>query len=125
MGTHTRNSKPPRQPEQNSSQQKSSKLHFIKSDKCLVHLSYLQSSRPVITIFLFQFSSMLKSCTNTSSFSNQLYYSCDIWPISIETGFTTYQTNTCADNKNNNPQCKHYKTASKTTDLHKCYREDA
>lgn len=31
------------------------------------------------------------------SASNQLYYSCDIWPIKIETACTTYQTNTCAD----------------------------
>lgn len=31
------------------------------------------------------------------SVSNQLYYSCDIWPITIETACTTYQTNTCAD----------------------------
>lgn len=31
------------------------------------------------------------------SASNRLHYSCDTWPITIETALITYQTNTCAD----------------------------
>lgn len=52
----------------------------------------------MISLSLFQISFLPgEKLYKQISVSNQLYYSCDIWPITIETAFTTYQTNTCAD----------------------------
>lgn len=61
---------------------------------CVCYIRAIYNNRSLLQIIFFLRAEKLYK---QISVSNQLYDSCDIWPITIETAFTTYQTNTCAD----------------------------
>lgn len=87
-------------PTRNSSLQKSRKLFesrvsdVFRTSELFTTLKSNNPSLSVCSRLLFLPSEKLRK---QISASNQLHYSCDTWPITIETALITYQTNTCAD----------------------------
>lgn len=68
---------------------------------CFEHPSYLHHSNQTTHLSLSACSRLLflpsEKLRKQISASNRFHYSCDTWPITIETALIKYQTNTCAD----------------------------
>lgn len=79
---------------------------------CYIRAIYSANQRQLISLFQIMFLCTEKLYKQTPA-SNQLYDSCDIWPITIDGIYNISDKHLCWYNKNNNPQCKHYKTALK------------